>query len=131
MGKKMTKPQQRVALDMILTQDGHGGMSPEALLLHEKQAEDAERMDKRMSEIEKKLEYVEYLYGDQVDSLDKKVDTLDEKIDEIKTLIDKQSSIKQSLKEIFSNKIFIYLLLCFIAIKFGLPIADLGTFLFK
>ena len=120
MGKKMTKPQQRVALDMILTQDGHGGMSPEALLLHEKQAEDAERMDKRMSEIEKK-----------VDSLDKKVDTLDEKIDEIKTLIDKQSSIKQSLKEIFSNKIFIYLLLCFIAIKFGLPIADLGTFLFK
>lgn len=120
MGKKMTKPQQRVALDMILTQDGHGGMSPEALLLHEKQAEDAERMDKRMCEIEKK-----------VDSLDKKVDTLDEKIDEIKTLIDKQSSIKQSLKEIFSNKIFIYLLLCFIAIKFGLPIADLGTFLFK
>lgn len=115
MGKRMTKPQQRVALDMILTQENHGGMSPEALLLHEKQAEDAERMEKRMSEIEKK-----------VDSLDKKVDTLDEKIDEIKEIINKQSSTKQSFKEIF-----IYLLLCFIAVRFGLPIADLGTFLFK
>ena len=120
MRKEMTSPKQRIALDFIMAQEGHGGMSAEALALHKQQAEDAERMDKRMSEIEKK-----------VDSLDKKVDSLDEKIDEIKKLIDKRNSIKESLKEILSNKIFIYILLSFMAIKFGIPNAELGAFLFK
>lgn len=120
MRKKMTQPQQRVALDMILAEDGHGGLSNAALLLHQKQAEDAEKMDKRMCEIEKK-----------VDTLDKKFDTLDKKVDEIKDLISKKTSFKESIKEILSNKIFIYLLIIITASLCGVQVADLGTFLFK
>lgn len=120
MGKKMTSTQQRTALDMILTQDGHGGMSPEALLLHQKQAEDAERMEKRMGEIEKK-----------VDTLDKKVDALDSKIDEIKELVTTKSSFVGCLKEVLSNRVFIYLLIIIVASICGVQVADLGTFVFK
>ena len=116
----MTTPQQRVALDMIMAEDGHGGMSKAALLLHQKQAEDAEKMDKRMCEIEKK-----------VDSLDKKVDTLDTKVDEIKALVSSKSNFKESLKEVLSNKVFLYLLIITIASICGVQVADLGTFLFK
>lgn len=120
MRNKMTQPQQRTALDMILAEDGHGGLSNAALLLHQKQAEDAEKMDKRMCEIEKK-----------VDTLDKKFDTLDKKVDEIKDLISKKTSFKESIKEILSNKIFIYLLIIITASLCGVQVADLGTFLFK
>lgn len=109
----MTQPQQRVALDMLLAQKNHGGLSSAALLLHQKQAEDAEKMDKRMYEIEKK------------------VDILDKKIDEIKTLIAKRTSFTENIKEILSNKIFIYLLIIITASACGVQIADLGTFLFK
>lgn len=109
----MTQPQQRVALDMLLAQKNHGGLSSAALLLHQKQAEDAEKMDKRMCEIEKK------------------VDILDKKIDEIKTLIAKRTSFTENIKEILSNKIFIYLLIIITASACGVQIADLGTFLFK
>ena len=111
--KLMTQPQQRVALDMLLAQKNHGGLSSAALLLHQKQAEDAEKMDKRMYEIEKK------------------VDILDKKIDEIKTLIAKRTSFTENIKEILSNKIFIYLLIIITASACGVQIADLGTFLFK
>jgi peptidoglycan hydrolase CwlO-like protein len=120
MGKKMTSTQQRPALDMILAQEGHGGMSPEALLLHQKQAEDAERMEKRMGEIEKK-----------VDTLDKKVDALDGKIDEIKALVVSKGSFKECIKEILSNKVFIYLLIIIIASICGVQVADLGTFILQ
>lgn len=113
-------PQQQVALDFITSQEGHGGMSPEAIALHKIQAQDAKKVNERMCEIEKK-----------VDSLDKKVDSLDAKMDEIKQLIDKKNSIRESLKEIFSNRIFIYLLLSLIAVRYGIPTAELGTFLFK
>lgn len=116
----MPHPQQRVALDMILTQSDHGGMSDAAIELHRRQAEDAERMDKRMSDIEKK-----------VDSLDKKVDTLDTKVDEIKALVSSKSNFKESLKEVLSNKVFLYLLIITIASICGVQVADLGTFLFK
>lgn len=118
--KSMTQPQQRVALDMILAEENHGGLSSAALLLHQKQAEDAEKMDKRMCEIEKK-----------VDTLDKKFDSLDKKVDEIKDLIAKKTSFIENIKEILSNKIFIYLLIIITASTCGVQVADLGTFLFK
>lgn len=116
----MTTPQQRVALDMIMAEDDHGGLSKAALLLHQKQAEDAEKMDKRMSEIEKK-----------VDSLDKKVDGLDKKVDDILELVSSRSSFKSNLKEVLSNKVFIYLLISLIALLGGANVADIGTFIFK
>jgi archaellum component FlaC len=116
--KTMTQPQQRVALDMIMTQPDHGGMSEAAILLHKKQAEDAEKMEKRMSDIEKK-----------VDSLDKKVDNIDKKMDEIKSLVEKNSSFKQNLKDMLSNKVFLYLLFILMCLLVGKPIAESGLIL--
>lgn len=113
-------PKQRTALDMIKQQEGHGGMSPEALLLHEKQAEDAERMELRMCEIEKK-----------VDNLDRKFDDLDKKMDELKNLLERKSSFSANLKEVLSNKVFIYLLISLIAVLFGVNNAEVGAFIFK
>jgi hypothetical protein len=113
-------PKQRTALDMIEAQEGHGGMSDMALLLHRKQAEDAENMEKRMCEIEKK-----------VDNLDKKFDTLDRKMDDMMKLISNQKSFMANLKEVLSNRVFIYLLISLMAILFGVNNAEVGTFIFK
>lgn len=118
LGSKM--PKQRTALDMIEAQEGHGGMSDMALLLHRKQAEDAENMEKRMCEIEKK-----------VDNLDKKFDTLDKKIDDIMKIVSDQKSFVVNLKEVLSNKIFIYLLISLMCVLFGVNVGEVGTFLFK
>ena len=125
MRKKMTSPRQRVALDMIMTQEGHGGMSPEALLLHEKQAEDAERMDQRMCEIEKK-----------VDSLDKKVVALDNKIDSkfdelTKIIIENQkrnyfNKFACNFADVITSKVFMYILVIAVALLCGIPIAQVG-----
>lgn len=112
--------QQQTALDMILAQEGHGGMSDMALLLHKKQAEDAKKMEERMSEIEKK-----------VDCLDRKVDSLDKKIDEIKNLVSTQSSFKANLKEVLSNKVFLYILISLVGLLCGVEVSGVGTFLFK
>lgn len=117
-GKNMC--QQKVALEMIMTQPDKGGMSEAAILLHRKQCEDTERMEKRMTEIEKK-----------VDVLGKKVDNLDEKIDEIKELVSKETSFTQNIKDILSNKVFLYILITIICACFGVSVGDVGTFLFK
>ena len=77
-------------------------------------------MDKRMSDIEKK-----------VDSLDAKVDTLDKKMDEIKELVSNKGSFLGCLKEVLSNRVFIYLLIIIVASICGVQVADLGTFVFK
>lgn len=125
MRKKMTTPQQRVALDMIMAEEGHGGMSKAALLLHQKQAEDAEKMDKRMCEIEKK-----------VDSLDNKVVALDNKIDnkfdELKKLIIENQKhnyfhkFSSNLADVVTSKFFLYILVIATALLCGIPIAQLG-----
>ena len=113
-------PKQRTALDMIKQQEGHGGMSPEALLLHEKQAEDAERMEMRMCEIEKK-----------VDNLDRKFDTLNNKMDELIRTMNNESSFGANLKEVLSNKVFLYILISLMCVLFGVNVGEVGTFLFK
>lgn len=120
MRRKMTTPQQRVALDMIMAEDGHGGMSKAALLLHQKQAEDAEKMDKRMCEIEKK-----------VDSLDKKVDGLDKKVDDILELVSSRCRFWDNIKEVLSNKVFLYILITLICAAFGVSVGEVGVFLFQ
>ena len=116
----MTQPQQRTALDVILAEDNHGGLSKAAILLHQKQAEDAEKMDKRMCEIEKK-----------VDTLDKKVDSLDKKVDDILELVSKKCKFSDNIKEILSNKVFLYILITLICASFGVSVGEIGTFLFK
>lgn len=120
MRRKMTTPQQRVALDMIMAEDGHGGMSKAALLLHQKQAEDAEKMDKRMCEIEKK-----------VDSLDKKVDGLDKKVDDILELVSSKCRFWTNVKDVLSNKVFIYILITLMCAAFGVSTGQVGAFLFQ
>lgn len=105
--------QQRTALDMIEAQKDHGGMSKAALLLHRKQCEDTEIMNKRIDDIESKL------------------DAVDKKVDEIKAMISAHGSFIRSLKEILSNKVFLYLLITMVCACFGVSVGDVGTFLFK
>jgi predicted RNase H-like nuclease (RuvC/YqgF family) len=110
---------------MIMAEEGHGGMSKAALLLHQKQAEDAEKMDKRMCEIEKK-----------VDSLDNKVVALDNKIDnkfdELKKLIIENQrhnyfhKFSSNLADVITSKFFLYILVIATALLCGIPIAQLG-----
>ena len=105
--------QQRTALDMIEAQQDHGGMSAAALLLHRKQCEDTDIMNKRIDDIETKL------------------DVVDKKVDEIKAMICAQGSFIKNLKEILSNKVFLYLLISLICACFGVSVGEVGTFLFK
>lgn len=62
---------QRTALDMIITQPDKGGLSEAAILLHRKQCEDTENMQKKINGLETK-----------VDSIEKKVDSILEKLEE-------------------------------------------------
>lgn len=112
--------QQKVALEMILTQDDHGGLSDAAVLLHRKQCEDTERMDRRMTDIEKK-----------VDTLDRKIDGVDKKVDEIKDLVSKKSKFVENIKDVLSNKVFLYILITLVCAAFGVSVGEVGTFLFK
>lgn len=112
--------QQKTALDMIETQQDRGGLSPAALMLHKKQCEDAEIMEKRMREIENK-----------VDGLDKKVDNLDKKVDEIKELVSAKASFIENIKDILSNKVFLYILITIMCAMLGVSVGEVGTFLFK
>lgn len=105
--------QQRTALEMIEAQPGHGGMSDAAIILHRKQCEDTDRMNKRIDDIETKL------------------DVVDHKVDEIKGMIMQQGSFSKSLKEILSNKVFLYLLITLTCACLGVSVGETGIFLFK
>ena len=103
---------QRVALDMIEAQHDHGGMS-DAALLHRKQCEDTEQMNKR------------------IDEIDNKIDRLEKKIDEVMALVSSGGQFVRNLKEIMSNKAFLYILITLICAAFGVSVGEVGTFLFK
>ena len=60
---------QRVALEMLETQEKHGGLSDGAFLLHQKQCEDFETMQREVSALK-----------ERVNGIDKKIDTI---LDEI------------------------------------------------
>ena len=106
---------QKVALEMIEQRADKAGLSPDAIFLAEKQCEDIEMMDKRMTAIENK-----------VDELSGKVDNLDAKVDEIKDLITQRSSFWANVKDVMSNKIVIYLIVVSIALACGVPVAQVG-----
>ena len=112
--------EQRVALDMILGQNKRGGLSKAALILHEKQCRDFEKMECRMTNLEKK-----------VDSLEKKVDGVDEKLERVLELVGKRTSIGETIKEVLSNKVFIYLLITLLCATFGVSVGEVGIFLWK
>ena len=79
--------EQRIAFEMIKEQPDNGGLSPSAMLLHEKQCKDFEKMDARMTNIEKK-----------VDNIDKKVDTMAVQLQTIVDII-KNKKTEQGLYE--------------------------------
>lgn len=64
--------EQRVALEMLESQDDKGGLTPGALLLHKKQCEDYEKMDKRMTKIERDVAEIKAVQADT----NQKVDTI-------------------------------------------------------
>ena len=101
MRKKKQMCEQRTALEFIKSQQKKGGMSQAAILLHEKQCKDFEKMDARMTNIEKK-----------VDELDKKVDIV---LEELK----KQQSFKASITSFFSNKIVQAIIASIICVSAG------------
>ena len=111
---------QRVALDMIKGQSKRGGLSKAALLLHEEQCRDFEQMDERMTKIEQKVETIE-----------QKVDCLDEKLERVLELVGKRASVSGTIKEVLSNKVFIYLLITLLTAAFGVSVGEVGTILFK
>lgn len=104
---------QRVALDMIEAQHDHGGMSDAALLLHKKQCEDTDLMNRRINEI------------------DSKIDRLEKKIDEVVAKLNEGGQFGKNLKEILSNKVFLYILISLICAAFGVSVGEVGTFLFR
>lgn len=85
---------QRVALEMLISQTDKGGLSEGAILLHQKQCEDTEAMQLKMSELEKK-----------VDGLDKKVDGLDKKFDLLLDKLEKGDSFLNVIKSFAENKV--------------------------
>lgn len=105
--------QQKVALDMIEATPNHGGMSEAALLLHKKQCEDTDLMNRRINEI------------------DGKIDRLEHKIDEVVAKLNEGGQFVKNLKEILSNKVFLYILITLICACFGVSAGEVGTFLFR
>lgn len=118
---------QRTALDMIKAQGGHCGLSDSALLLHEKQCEDFEVMQKEINEIKKDLSVVK---DTQVELKEAQEET-NKKIDELMSIVACKSSFFSNLKDIFNNKIFIYLLITLLTAAFGVSVGEVGIFLFK
>lgn len=112
--------EQRVALDMIMGHPKKGGLSKAAIILHEKQCRDFEKLEGRMTNLEKK-----------VDTLGKKFDTLDSKMNTIVDLLSKNQSFMGKIKEVLNNKLFIYMVITFMAAAFGVSVGEVGTFLFK
>lgn len=110
--KEMCK--QRIALEMIKSQKNKGGLSKTALFLHEEQSKDFEEMSKRMLNLEKK-----------VDSISIKLDHL------INLSKHNNNSIGISLKEVLSNKVFLYVIITLLCASFGVSVGEVGTFLFK
>ena len=92
---------QRVALEMIEKQTRKGGLSKAALLLHEKQCEDFEKMENRM------------------DRLEKKFDELDKKFDLVIAELKRQQSFKASVISFFSNKIVQAIIASIICVSAG------------
>lgn len=99
--KEKVMCKQRVALEMLISQNDRGGLSKGAILLHQKQCEDTEAMQKKMTELEKK-----------VDSIDRKFDDLLEKLSESEKFIN-------ILKGFLGNKVVQAIIASVLAAKLG------------
>ena len=118
---------QRTALDMIKAHPNHDGLSDSALILHEKQCEDFEYMQKEINTIKEDISSVKHTQEEFKHTQEE----MDKKIDHLTSLVEKKSAFSNNLKDILSNKAFLYVLITLICAAFGVSVGEVGTFLFK
>lgn len=81
-------------------------------MLFEKVIEDNEKMGERMTSVENRLTDIE------------------KKMDKVLEIVSKPT-IGSTIKEVLSNKTFIYLIITLLCAAFGVSVGEVGTFLFK
>ena len=118
---------QRTALEMIKIHPNHDGLSDSALLLHEKQCEDFEYMQKEINAIKEDISSVKHAQEEFMHTQEE----MDKKIDDLISLVERKSSFSQNIKDILSNKVFLYILITLICAAFGVSVGEVGTFLFR
>ena len=106
---------QRSALEMILAQPRHGGLSKSAIILHQKQCEDFESMQKEINLIKQDLQEVK-----------ENQNLIHLKLDNIITLVQKNFSFTGNLKDIANNKVFLYLIITLMCALFGASVGEIG-----
>lgn len=99
---------QKTILDMIKTQKDYCGLSDIALLLHEKQCEDFEKMNTKIVKIEK-----------DVEELKANTKITDEKVDKILTILTKASNVNFFLNKVIDTKYFWLWLVIITGLIFG------------
>ena len=111
---------QRSALEMILAQPRKGGMSKSAILLHQKQCEDFEKMQKEIN-----------LIKDDIQQVKTQQEQMHQKLDSLIVLVQQKSSFASNLKEIANNKVFLYLLITLMCALFGVSVGEIGITILK
>ncbi len=106
---------QKSALDMILAQPKRGGMSKSAILLHQKQCEDFEKMQKEINKIKEDIQDVKVTQ-----------DQMHQKLDSIIALVQQRFSFLASLKDVLNNKVFLYIIITLMCAFFGASAAEFG-----
>lgn len=81
-------------------------------MLFEKVIEDNEKMGERMTSVENRLTDIE------------------KKMDKVLEIVSKPT-VGSTIKEVLSNKMFIYLIITLLCAAFGVSVGEVGTFLFK
>lgn len=119
---------------MIKAHPDHDGLSNSALILHEKQCEDFEYMQKEINTIKEDIACVKHTqeeFKHVQEEFKHTQEEMDKKIDDLISLVERKSSFSENIKDIFSNKIFLYILITLICAAFGVSVGEVGTFLFK
>ncbi len=111
---------QKSALDMILAQPKKGGMSKSAILLHQKQCEDFEKMQKEIN-----------LIKSDIQQMRSEQEKMHQKLDNLITLMQTKSTFSQNIKDVLNNKVFLYLLITLICWIFGVSVGEIGLTILK
>lgn len=111
---------QKSALEMIIAQPKKGGMSKSAILLHQKQCEDFEKMQKEINRIKEDIQDVKLIQ-----------DQMHQKLDSIIDLVKQRLSFSANLKDVLNNKVFLYIVLTLMCAFFGASAAEFGLMVLK
>lgn len=103
----------KTAIDVMKSQSAKKTLSrSETIMLFEKVIEDNEKMGERMTSVENRLTDIE------------------KKMDKVLEIVSKPT-IGSTIKEVLSNKMFVYLIITLLSAAFGVSVGEVGTFLFK